>query len=633
MTNLDQNIDLPDGENLIPAAEKVKAMHAVLGDGPFHLGRPSSDREAWDPWAEQSVGRFWVAEEKRLVEAGVPRVTNELLALSQEEDSRAAYNEVFGPGRRWLTAMVLAECFKPEGRFIEAIVDEITHLATLATWVHPAHDSDGKNFKGRTIEVDLGSAQTALFLTSVDFLLGDRLPAATRALIRSEVDRRIFVPFRERVESGKDVYWWVTCDHNWNTVCVNCVLGCALWLKEERAERAWYLALADDLIEYSNRGFSPSGFYTEGLSYWSYGFGNYIALSELVRGATCGRIDWLKESHQNRMARYGLRMELQDDLYPTFADSHLDWQPLVWVTHWLNNRRDEQRDPVRTTTVPIDPFEDPVRQTVTSTLLNLFYTVEGEAYRMDYPLGPREWFEDVQFLICRPAEGSGSRLAASFIGGHNGVNHNHNDLGSFSVAMDGRYLICDPGYEIYTNRTFSSDRYLGRLLNSFGHPVPVVAGALQAPGPGEHRPGYGSDFRSVVLGTEFSESEDRVVLDLSRAYRVDTLKRLERTFRYIRSEIGAMEVTDEVVYARPELFETALITFADWHPAPDGSVIIGDADGAIRVTVETDAGALDFAHEVIRESSTPTRLSWRLTQPVAQATVRLVIRPESIVGA
>lgn len=612
----------------MPAPEKVQAMHALLGDAPCHLGWPASDREAWDPWRNEPVARYWAAEEKRLSEEGVSRVTNELLALSQEEDSRAGYNEIFGPGRRWLTAMVLTECFEAEGRFLEAIADEIDYLATLATWVHPAHDSDGRNYKGQTIEIDLGSAQAALFLASIDFLLSERLPAATRALIRSEVERRIFVPFRERIETGQDVYWWITCDHNWNTVCLNCVLGCALWLKEDRMERAWYLALADDLIEYSNRGFSSSGFYTEGLSYWSYGFGNYIAINELVRAATGGRIDWLKEPLQHRMALYGLRMELQDDLFPTFADSHLDWQPLTWATHWLNNRRDEQRVPERTTTVPIDPFDDPLRQTVTSTLLNLFHTVEGPAFRMDYPLGLREWFEDVQFLICRPAEGGESRLAASLIGGHNGVNHNHNDLGSFSVAMGGRYLVCDPGYEIYTDRTFSADRYLGRLLNSSGHPVPVVAETLQSPGVGEHRPLFGSDYRSEVLEVDFSEAEDRVVMDLSRAYVVASLERLERTFRYNRKGTGMVEVTDEVAFTRPEAFETALITFADWHLSPEGDLIIGDADGAIRVKVETEAGDLIFAHEVIEESSTPTRLSWRLAQPVKEAIVRFVIRPE-----
>jgi hypothetical protein len=46
-------------------------------------------------------------------------------------------------------------------------------------------------------------------------------------------------------------------------------------------------------------------------------------------------------------------------------------------------------------------------------------------------------------------------MAATFKGGHNGVNHNHNDLGTFSVAVGGKYLIYDPGAEIYTNRTFS----------------------------------------------------------------------------------------------------------------------------------------------------------------------------------
>ena len=140
------------------------------------------------------------------------------------------------------------------------------------------------------------------------------------------------------------------------------------------------------------------------------------------------------------------------------------------------------------------------------------------SYALEQGSGLREWWEDEQFLICRPRPGASLRLASTFKGGHNGVNHNHNDLGAFTVMIDDRELLVDPGAEIYTARTFSRHRYEGDLLNSFGHPVPVVAGQLQPPGADEYTKGIGTDIRARVVATCFSELEDRVTLDLRKAH-------------------------------------------------------------------------------------------------------------------
>jgi hypothetical protein len=207
------------------------------------------------------------------------------------------------------------------------------------------------------------------------------------------------------------------------------------------------------------------------------------------------------------------------------------------------------------------------------------------------------------------------------------VNHNHNDLGTFTVAIGNRYLICDPGLETYTDRTFSPQRYQSDLLNSFGHPVPVVAGALQMPGKDEHRSGYGSHAHAIVVETAFNESRDRVVLDLTKAYPVAALLSLHRTFVYERSGDTGVVVTDEVAFASPQTFETAVITYAGWSLHDDGSLVIRDGDAAVKVTARSDAGALSFAPGVIQEVFKPTRLAWRLTQPVLRARVVLAVQP------
>jgi hypothetical protein len=240
----------------------------------------------------------------------------------------------------------------------------------------------------------------------------------------------------------------------------------------------------------------------------------------------------------------------------------------------------------------------------------------------------REWFDDVQFLICRPRKDADTKMAATFKGGHNGVNHNHNDLGTFSVAVGSKYLIYDPGAEIYTNRTFSKNRYQGDLPNSFGHPVPRVAGELQVPAKDAHRAGTGSYAYATVLEKSFDENRDRVVLDLTNAYRVDAMANLTRAFVFDRSAKGQVEVTDEVGFTRPDNFETALITYANWTLNEDGSLIISDGEASIHVTVSSEAGALEFNHSILKESATPTRLSWRLKNPVTKARVQITMQPQ-----
>ena len=99
-------------------------------------------------------------------------------------------------------------------------------------------------------------------------------------------------------------------------------------------------------------------------------------------------------------------------------------------------------------------------------------------------------------LVCA-ARGAGRLpLALAAKGGHNGESHNHNDLGSYVVTVDGVIVMVDPGSEVYTQRTFSDRRDESDACNSFGHPVPVVAGSLQR---------VGRDAQTRTVATRFAD--------------------------------------------------------------------------------------------------------------------------------
>jgi hypothetical protein len=207
-------------------------------------------------------------------------------------------------------------------------------------------------------------------------------------------------------------------------------------------------------------------------------------------------------------------------------------------------------------------------------------------------------------------------------GGHNAEHHNHNDVGSFVVALGKATPLLDPGSEIYTARTFSSKRYESGVLNSFGHSVPRVAGQLQR---------TGRDAAAKVLKTDFTDQADTLVIDIQSAYKVKPLKKLQCTFIYSREGAGSLTVIDEVEFDSPHDFGTALITFSPWKRLAPKRLLVGDGREAVQVEIAVEGGDFQIAAEEIKEDLSggriPVRLGIDLTKPAATAAIKVTITP------
>ena len=117
--------------------------------------------------------------------------------------------------------------------------------------------------------------------------------------------------------------------------------------------------------------------------------------------------------------------------------------------------------------------------------------------------------------------------------------------------LDGVEMCGDPGKEVYTARTFSDRRYESKMINSYGHPVPVVDGALQR---------EGGAFKAKVLRTEFSDERDTIEYDLTKAYKTANLKSLIRKVVFDRKK-NTVEVEDDVEFVKPSSFEVPIVTY------------------------------------------------------------------------
>lgn len=150
------------------------------------------------------------------------------------------------------------------------------------------------------------------------------------------------------------------------------------------------------------------------------------------------------------------------------------------------------------------------------------------------------WLADMQMMIARSDERAGAGLMLSAIAGSNDpeVNHHsHNDVGHFSVYLDGEPIIIDLGQGAYSRATFTETRYDMWHISSRGHNVPAVNGRLQYAG-------KGAQARDVTYLREGASSF--LSLDASPAYFSDPGSR--RMIRHFRFDHDAAEISirDEI---------------------------------------------------------------------------------------
>lgn len=232
----------------------------------------------------------------------------------------------------------------------------------------------------------------------------------------------------------------------------------------------------------------------------------------------------------------------------------------------------------------------------------------------------RTWFPEAGTLISRPFEITGKSIAAAIKGGNNAEHHNHNDIGSFIVVKGTEPVLADPGSEVYTRRTFSSRRYESKVLNSYGHSVPLVDGRLQQ---------HGREASGKVLASDFSDNEDRLVMDLTTAYHVAHLKSLRRTFVYRRDAPESITVKDEVEFSEPAKFGTALITLGEWNDHHKGIVNVISNEEELQIEIDAAGREYDLEEELIDENvkadRKPVRLGINFKEPVMKGAITVRI--------
>ncbi len=531
---------------------------------------------------------------------------------------------------------VVAECLENKGRFIKPLEEIIDIICAQSTWILSACDrEDSKygtkklaNYRREVVNIELRSSSLGHAMAMGDRLLGDKLSPDIRKLIRTNLRYHIFDPYSKTARGEDDNTYWLKFGNNWNSVNVANVTCAAMAILEDRRERAFFLAAAEAYSQNFANGSGSDGYCGEGVGYWNYGFGHYLISAEILWQSTGGKIDILDRENIPAIAKYGVKSEIINRMYQTFADCSLKAKPRARIINYASRKLGlGLADWENTEMVGIGGSKK--RRNRFNTYL--MYSFENSASQIPPAKegvggpGLRSFFPEAGVLVCRGKEGTKSSFGIAAKGGHNEEFHNNNDVGSFVVVVDDRALLVDPGKEVYTRRSDSPQRYDSNVLNSFGHSVPIVAGKLQK---------SGQDAKGEIVRTEFTDDKDTFVIDMRTAYEVPELEKIQRTFEFSRVGAGSFTVTDEVKFSEPKSFGTALITFDKWKKVGENSLLVYDSQKAVRVDIEIEGGEFEITAEEIKEDMPnkvlPIRLGINITKPVTEAVIKMKITPAQV---
>ena len=417
---------------------------------------------------------------------------------------------------------------------------------------------------------------------------------------------------------------WFFGESNWNAACHSQSIAAALRLIDDRETRAKFIEGAErgKHAFLNGNGFSREGYCQEGISYWNYGYGRFLALGLTVRAATGGKVDFFADPKAKFCFENALGIQLVVGTSPSFGDGSGSVSAENILLAEIPYPNEARCDYGAGRMTPCGG------QSLERVLLRCFHPGALDEDRASFPklvLPIRTFCEDAQIYIGRMAEQTGDTFSVCIKGGHNGVPHNHNDAGQYMIAIGGVPVVEDPGNQVYDFDTFGPKRYDSKMRNSYGHSVPYLSAGYK-PYFGMQK--TGKEFSAKVRSVSFVPDRDLVMLDLSSAYGDNRVKRLDRNLVFDRKS-GNIVIEDIGEFSEPVGFQTAITTYGTVLPTddPDVFTIVRTSSrlGTKRVVFRVNAHGAKWSPVIERipnpKRTEPTRFGIVFESPVKVAHV------------
>ncbi len=600
------SVSMADAERILQALYPREVLERAIVQPRLFTPVPTASSTYW----KETVGRWmrnsYVNNGKVYLQKPWTPIPPSVFQEYSVNGNRSNYEKRSFELRKQLACMAMAEIMQDSGLFLNDIIRGLHYFKQETWWGVPAHypkplpDPDIQ-------EVDLFNAETANLLAWTCYMLEDRIKTKDRRIcqdIRNEIKRRILIPARTT-----DYYWK---RHSWNHNTWTCAnwLSCILFCEENRQQQLDDICQVLTCLDVFIDGYPDDGGCDEGPNYWDRATGSLFECMQLLSLASYGQVSLPMTDKIKHMASYIYNMYIGNGYYVNFSDCNSSIIPNINILYPLAlaiNDRTMMRYAVFIAQEneyighPWKLFnQSGVSPALSREVCFLRHLSAFQKEKAEEALIAYSFLPETEVFTARSIPGSTSGFYVAAKGGHNGENHNHNDVGNFVVYHNAEPILIDIGAGTYTSQTFSQKRYELFNCRSAYHNIPIINGY-------EQHEGIHYKARNVIFSHQQEKSTFR--LDLSGAYPPEAgVRKWERTL-YLDKADGVI-ITEEYKLTR-YLQPTEIILICCGKALKNGSheIIIDNGKSQGRLTF--DARQLSAHIEKIDHHDPVILNSWK----------------------
>lgn len=599
---------------IYPSAQQIEMLKSVVPEASFQPAPPIANRHYWDKRFASTLGKTY--HENALseldIEPEVP-ISDSIYQIANLKGIRPIYKPRYYRTMTRLEHFILAECMENRGRFIPQIEVYINSIMDMKSWLHPNHDNkDNDVLEGRSMAIDLGARRFGSDLALAEVLLGEKLPDELRKDIAENLQRRIIDNYLNTCNGTEQTHLnWFRGTSNWNSVCTSGSTFVAIATSDDPDKRVAAIGSALNSMKIYLSGFGDDGYCSEGAGYWNYGFGHYLYLAQILYDYSEGRIDLFKADNPEKLKNIGNfpeQYQIHKGICAPFSDgvskvsNDGGFAYNMSAIHFGANM-----PPTSKKSKSHDSFSAAFQLIEWDKMEGLSST---ESIKQELP--NYTYFDDFGMVISRGKQET--PLSIAIKAGHNAENHNHSDVGSYTVVLGNDIMSGDIGAPSYIAGAFSTDN---PARSSWGHPVPRIDNKLQS---------NGRAFAGEVSHADFSDNYDKIVMNLKAAYEIPSLKTLIRTMENDKSEQGTITITDQFSSTEPVTFGVAIMTLSDFEILDSNTILLSTKNQKLKAQITSSKGSLVLKEEIVpvkhlREGGPAYRIGIDFTEPIREGSI------------
>ncbi|KQC29951.1 hypothetical protein [Flagellimonas eckloniae] len=607
---------------IYPSSEQIEMLKAVLPKEAFQPAPPISDRTYWNKIAAMASGKNYLKLAlSELDEKPEVPIADSIYRRANLEGNRGIYKPRYYRTMERLEHFILAECIENKGRFLSQINTYLNAIMDMKSWLHPNHD-DNENgvLEGRRVSIDLGARRFGSDLALAQVLVGEKLSKNVNEKITEQLKWRIVDTYLTSCKKNDINNRWIKSTSNWNSVCTSGSMFVAIATSTNEDERLEAVGSALNSMKHYLSGFGEDGYCSEGAGYWNYGFGHYLYLAQILHDYTDGRINLFDAGNPEKLKNVGNFPEtyqIHTGICAPFSDGVSKVSNDGGFAYNMSARKYGAG-------MPVDSGKRKTHDSFSAAFQLIEWEYEALVDKTKKDVQPASelqdytYFDDVGMVISRGKQNI--PLSIAIKAGHNSENHNHSDVGTYTIVLDDQIMSGDIGAPSYIAGAFAPDN---PARSSWGHPVPRINHTLQS---------NGREFEGTITATKFTENLDRVVMDIKSAYEVPSLTKLIRTMENDKSGVGAVSIIDEFSSTEAVAFGTAIMTLSEYEIINANTVVLHEGNQKLKAAVSSDTGALKIRDELVpvkhlREGAPAYRIGVDFTEPIKEGSITVKYTP------